>query len=237
MDERDEAFEQLRGGHGLLRELPGVRVWGVDDGALVLGEDATHFVFCSDGALTVRQSGAWPHVLTAGMYASVPGKCEVRPVGQDLSRGLVISALGWMGMLVIGGPLEERGRLRYIDGCTDSLLVPPVRLGDPCLNGLWFPLLTQQTSHTHPSVRIGMVVRGRGRCVTPQGVHELRPGVMFVIHPEGEHRFETPSDSGLTVVAWHPDSDCGPTDQGHPMVRRTMVGGVSAALLPELQTR
>lgn len=237
MDERDEAFEQLRGGHGLLRELPGVRVWGVDDGALVLGEDATHFVFCHQGALTVRQSGAWPHVLTAGMYASVPGKCEVRPVGQDLSRGMVMSALGWLGMLVIGGPLEERGRLRYIDGCTDSLLVPPVRLGDPCLNGLWFPMGTQQTSHTHPSVRIGMVVRGRGRCVTRWDEHQLRPGMMFVIHPEGEHRFETGQDAGLTVVAWHPDSDCGPTDQAHPMVNRTMVGGVSAALRPELQTR
>lgn len=233
----DAAFELLKNGHGLLRELPGVRVWGVDDGALVLAGDATHFVFCYQGAVTIRQAGAWPHVLTAGMYASVPGKCDVRPVGQDLSKAMVISALGWLGMMVLGGPLEERGRLRYIDGCTDSLLVPPVRLGDPCLNGLWFPLLTQQTTHTHPSVRIGMVVRGRGRCVTDEDDYELRPGMMFLIHADGDHRFETPSDSGLTVIAWHPDSDCGPTDQAHPMVRRTMVDGVSAALLPELQTR
>lgn len=233
----DAAFELLKDGHGLLRELPGVRVWGVDDGALVLAGDATHFVFCHQGAVTIRQAGAWPHVLTAGMYASAPGKCEVRPVGQDLSKAMVISALGWLGMMVIGGPLEERGRLRYIDGCTDSLLVPPVRLGDPCLNGLWFPLLTQQTTHTHPSMRIGMVVRGRGRCVTDEDDYELRPGMRFLIHADGDHRFETPSDSGLTVVAWHPDSDCGPTDVDHPMVRRTMVEGVSAALRPELQTR
>jgi hypothetical protein len=116
MTERDEAFEELKTGHGLLRELPGLRVWGVDDGALVLGEDATQFVFCSQGALVVRQSGAWPHVLTAGMYASLPGKCEVRPVGQDLSQGLVISRHGWLGMVVLGGPLEERGRLPPVDG-------------------------------------------------------------------------------------------------------------------------
>jgi hypothetical protein len=237
MTDRDEAFEELKSGHGLLRELPGLRVWGVDDGALVLGEDATQFVFCSQGALVVRQSGAWPHVLTAGMYASVPGKCEVRPVGQDLSQGLVISRHGWLGMVVLGGPLEERGRLRYIDGCTDSLLVPPVRLGDPCLNGLWFPMGTRQTAHTHPSVRIGMVVRGRGRCVTRAREWELRAGMRFVIHAEGEHRFETGPESGMTVVAWHPDSDCGPTDREHPMVRRTMVMGVSASQLPELQTR
>ena len=67
MTERDEAFEELKSGHGLLRELPGLRVWGVDDGALVLGEDATQFVFCSQGALVVRQTGAWPHVLTGGL--------------------------------------------------------------------------------------------------------------------------------------------------------------------------
>jgi hypothetical protein len=54
MGERDEAFEELKAGHGLLRELPGLRVWGVDDGALVLGEDATQFLFCSQGALVVR---------------------------------------------------------------------------------------------------------------------------------------------------------------------------------------
>jgi hypothetical protein len=233
----DEAFEAVALQHGLLRDLPDARLWGIDDGALVLGEDSTQFVFCLDGALSVRQSSGWPHVVCSGMYAAVPGKCEIKPVGANLSRGIVISRPGWLGMFSIGGPLEERGRLRYIDGCTDSLLVPPVRMGDPCFNGLWFPMGTKQTSHTHPSVRIGMVVRGRGRCVTPWGVHELRPGMVFVIHAEGEHRFETGPDAGLTVVAWHPDSDCGPTDQEHPMVRRTMVGGVSAAVLPEIQTR
>jgi hypothetical protein len=107
MTERDEAFEELKSGHGLLRELPGLRVWGVDDGALVLGEDATQFVFCSQGALVVRQTGAWPHVLTAGMYGAVPGKCEVRPVGQDLSQGLVISRHGWLGMVDDGVPARE----------------------------------------------------------------------------------------------------------------------------------
>jgi hypothetical protein len=48
MTERDEAFEELKAGHGLLRELPGVRVWGVDDGALVLGEEATIGESCRD---------------------------------------------------------------------------------------------------------------------------------------------------------------------------------------------
>ncbi len=231
------SLELIEIAHGLLRDLPDCRLWGVDDGALVLGEDATQYVFCWHGALTVRQSGMWPHVLTAGMWAAVPGKCEIRPVGTDLSRGLVISRAGWLGMMSIGGPLEERGRLRYIDGCTDSLLVPPVRLGDPCLNGLWFPMGTMQTMHSHPSVRVGMVVRGRGWCETPAGREKLQPGMVFVIHPHGEHRFLTGPESGLTVIAWHPDSDTGPTDVDHPMVNRTIVNGVSAAELAGIQTR
>ena len=72
------SLELIEIAHGLLRVLPDCGLWGVDDGALVLGEDATQFVFCWHGALTVRQSGAWPHVLTAGMWASVPGKCEIQ---------------------------------------------------------------------------------------------------------------------------------------------------------------
>lgn len=50
-------LELIELGHGLLRELPDCRLWGVDDGALMLGEDATQFVFCWQGALTMRQAG------------------------------------------------------------------------------------------------------------------------------------------------------------------------------------
>jgi hypothetical protein len=32
-----KALELIELGHGLLRELPDARLWGVDDGALVLG--------------------------------------------------------------------------------------------------------------------------------------------------------------------------------------------------------
>lgn len=125
----DAAFELLKDGHGLLREMTGVRVWSVDDGALVLGEDATHFVFCHQGALTVRQHGQWPHVLTAGMYGSVPGKCEVRPVGQDLTKAMVISALGWLGM-----EAEEVIRLVNRAGMPTQ-----VRKVAPAFNKAWVP--------------------------------------------------------------------------------------------------
>jgi hypothetical protein len=40
----------------------------------------------------------------------------------------------------------------------------------------------------------------------------------------------------LRVIAYHPDSDFGPTHEDHPMINRTMVGGVSASELPHLRT-
>jgi hypothetical protein len=40
----------------------------------------------------------------------------------------------------------------------------------------------------------------------------------------------------LDVFAFHPDSDFGPAADDHPMVNRTVVGGVPASLLPGIQT-
>jgi quercetin dioxygenase-like cupin family protein len=134
------------------------------------------------------------------------------------------------------GAVERIGRLRYIDGCTDSLLVPPWRRGEACLNHLHIPPGVEQTMHTHPSDRIGVVIRGRGQCVTPDGITELAPGVLWRIPADGLHRFRTPSAS-LDVIAFHPDSDTGPTDDDHPMVRKTFVDGVSAAEIDRIRTR
>ena len=82
---------------------------------------------------------------------------------------------------VYAGPIESEGRLKYIDGCTDSLLISPVKLGNPCLNHLHFPKDITQTPHTHPSDRIGIVTRGYGECETPFGNLPLTEGMIFVI--------------------------------------------------------
>ena len=132
--------------------------------------------------------------------------------------------------------MEEVGRLKYIDGCTDSLLIPPIMLGDPCLNLLFFPPKIHQTQHTYPSMRVGMVVRGRGCCVTPYEEATLAPGVVFVIPTDGLHSFHT-EDSSMTVIANHPESDFGPTHEEHPMINRTIVNGVSASKIAEIRTR
>ena len=166
------------------------------------------------------------------MYFAVPGAASVEGEG----AGIVVTRLGHRGLFSLGGPVEASGRLRYIDGCTDSLLVPPVLRGDPCLNALFFPPGIDQTEHTHPTDRVGLVASGRGTCLTPAQNFALEPGRAFIIPAGARHSFRT-DDAAMTVIAYHPDSDFGPTHEAHPMINRTIVDGVSAAALAALHTR
>ncbi len=201
------------------------------NGGLLFANGATHFGFVHEGNPVVNcQSGRFQ--LKPGMYFSVQGEGGIEGGG----RGIVVSRLGYRGFFQIGGPIEDTGRLKYIDGCTDSLLIPPVLMGDPCFNLLYFPPNIKQTQHTHPSIRVGMVVRGTGRCITPEGVTPLFPGQVFVIQAGGDHCFHT-DKSSMAVVAYHPDSDYGPTHENHPMINRTIVDGLSAARLAHIRTK
>lgn len=186
-------------------------------GALHLGGSGTHFGYVHSGPTTLTgEVGTF--VLQTGMYFSSPGRTDLQG-----GRGLTVTRLGYSGFFQIGGPVESVGRLRYIDGCTDSLLIPPVLLGDPCLNLLHIPPNTRQTAHTHPSLRVGLIVRGSGECVTPEGRSPLHPGLAFVIPAGARHSFHTAAYD-LLVIAYHPDSDFGPTHECHPMVNRTVIG-------------
>ena len=189
---------------------------------LPLAADCTHYGFVQSGG-AILSAGSGSYQLKAGMYFAAPGVARLRGTGS----GFVSSRLGCQGFFQIGGPIESTGRLRYIDGCTDSLIVPPVVKGDPCLNLLHVPPRTDQTAHTHPSLRVGMIVTGQGCCKTTAGALGLSPGTLFIIHPNALHSFHTQVES-LLIVAWHPDSDFGPTHEQHPMLNRTIVGGRSA---------
>lgn len=189
---------------------------GWRDEPLALQGGATHFGFVHSGRATLRcESGTFQ--LGPGMYFAAPGAAEI-----EGGAGIAISRLHYAGFFHLGGPVEDRGRLRYIDGCTDSLLIPPVMQGDACLNLLHLPPRTKQTQHTHPSIRVGLIIRGEGHCVTPEERIALTPGQVFAIRPEGLHSFHT-EESELLVLAYHPDSDFGPTHENHPMVNRTII--------------
>jgi mannose-6-phosphate isomerase-like protein (cupin superfamily) len=157
--------------------------------------------------------------LSAGMFFVL--NCEA-VIGGANGCGLLICSHGYRGLFQVGGPVEQRGRLLYIDGCSDTLLVCPPRLGEPCLNHLHIPPHTRQTEHTHPSERVGVILRGRGECRTPEGTYPLEPGMGWRIPTGCLHSFHTQAES-LDVIAWHPDSDFGPTDENHPMINRTII--------------
>lgn len=172
-------------------------------------------------------------------YRLITGQYFCISEGLELSggAGILVRRVGFCGQNLLGGPVEAVGRLRYINGCTDSLLIPPVKFGSPCLNALYFPRAIDQTPHTHPSIRVGITASGRGHCISPQRTEALLPGKAFVIHAGGVHSFRTDRESGMVVIAYHPDSDFGPQDEDHPMINRTIVDGVSASRLQALQTR
>lgn len=194
------------------------RVRAFAEAGLALEAGATHYVFLHDGTVAITRGDA-TFPLASGMFAALPGACTVGATG---ARGLVISHLGYQGMFQLGGPIEAEGRLRYIDGCTDTLLLSPMVLGDPCLNHLHIPPHTNQTKHLHPSVRVGMIVRGEGHCMTEHEEFPLRAGLAFMIAKDVLHSFRTNSSS-LDVVVYHPDSDTGPTHEDHPMLNRTWI--------------
>lgn len=199
------------------------RTW--HDGRVTLAAaHGTHFGFVASGAARLTTDAA-TFPLATGTYFSIPETATL-----EGGQGFVVTQHDVRGFFHVGGPIEERGRLRYIDGCSDSVLVPPIVRGDPCLNLLHIPPGTSQTDHTHPSHRLGIVVSGRGICRTPSGDTPLAPGLAWVIPPDAVHSFHT-TDESLRIVAFHPDSDCGPSDASHPMLNRTMVEGTSAAEL------
>lgn len=212
------AFTPFKLQHGLLADLRGDQfptlfsAWVHD--ALTLRSGGTHFGFVQAGPAELS-CGAGTFRIRSGMYFAVPGEMQIGG-----GNGVVITRLGHHGFFHLGGPIEDTGRLRYIDGCTDSLLIPPIIKGDPCLNLLDLPPKTRQSAHTHSSLRLGLVIRGRGSCHTAEQRIPLAPGLPFLIRAEGIHCFHT-EDEPLLVLAYHPDSDFGPTHEDHPMINRT----------------
>lgn len=144
----------------------------------------------------------------------------------------VFMRIGFRGQDMVGGPIEAKGRLTYIDGCSDTLLVYPPRAGDPSLNLLHFPPRIKQSFHTHPSIRFGIVVEGTGYAsINPREGEDgemdetriaLEAGMMFCIEEHELHRFVTEYHP-MKVIAYHPDGDWGPTDHNHTMLNRTYV--------------
>lgn len=184
----------------------------------------------SDGYTTLAVNGTEIRLQPKEYVCYPMGEYSLSLVAKGTFFGVL--RLGFSGQFIIG-EVEKRGRLCYIDGCSDSLLVYPPRQGDPSLNSLHFPPAINQSFHTHPSIRMGYVADGEGYACfgydpakmyhADRSIHEpLKKGSAFLLSEQELHRFKT-DDSGMTVIAFHPDGDWGPTDQNHTMLNRTYI--------------
>lgn len=181
--------------------------------------------FVTDGSFAF-ECGENEYRASAGSFFSLKTGFKIRTLSLE-SKMFLIVRYGFRGIDMVG-EAENRGRLSYIDGCTDSLLVMPPRLGDPCLNYLHFPMGIDQTQHLHPSIRMGIVIGGKGEAFQkPDGKREgwekdLKKGMMFCLEEGEVHSFRT-AENFMDIIAYHPDSDFGPTDTNHPMLNRTYI--------------
>lgn len=184
-----------------------------------LVERGSVYAFVQNGQV-VADNGSFQATFQPKMYLSLQTPVKLK-LGQE-AKLLLIHVQDYLCLNTMGGPLEKRGRLRYINGCSDTVLLPPSRLGEPCLNLLHFPENTNQTEHHHPSLRFGIVVDGEGESVSGTTVVKLKAGDCFHIPAMVKHKFNT-YHSAMNVIAFHPDSDWGPTDEVHPMINRTII--------------
>jgi len=164
-------------------------------------------------------------ISTKGCFTLTTKQSVTLTKNDSSSRIVVIDNYGFAGLedrLTVLHDPSAPGHLSYIDGCSNTNLIDPARNGDPCVNYLHIPAGTNQTFHTHPSVRIGMIVHGTGVCSLSDSELVLEPGVIFNLHRHVKHRFRT-TNSSLSVMVFHPDSEDGPRDENNPMKSRTYI--------------
>jgi len=118
----------------------------------------------------------------------------------------------------------DMGNLSYMDGGTNTTAINPGRLGDPVINYVYFPAGMQQTLHTHPSHRVGMVLKGHGLVELDNGEFPLQQGDVFFMQRNVLHNFKCPYGEEVVLFVFAPDSGTGPTDEVNPLKIRTYVG-------------
>jgi len=115
------------------------------------------------------------------------------------------------------------GNLTYIDGGTNTTAIGPSRLGDPVVNYVHFPANMYQTLHTHPSHRVGVIIKGKGKVELDNELYEVLEGETFFMRRNELHNFVT-EDSEVILYVFAPDSGTGPTDEINPLKIRTYIG-------------
>ena len=92
-------------------------------------DDCGCYVFAQKDAVLSYKNDSLKVQLQSGQFASITGAFTLTG-----GTGIIMKMQEYRPLFMMGGPIEERGRLKYIDGCTDSLLLSPTKCGNPCFN-------------------------------------------------------------------------------------------------------
>lgn len=118
----------------------------------------------------------------------------------------------------------DMGNLSYMDGGTNTTAVNPGRLGDPVVNYVHFPAGMYQTLHTHPSHRVGLILKGHGQIeLDNKQFFNINEGEVFFMQRNMLHNFICDKED-VVLFVFAPDSGTGPTDEVNPLKIRTYVG-------------
>lgn len=115
--------------------------------------------------------------------------------------------------------------LPYVNGCSTTELLPPIRKGDPTFQLLYIPPHSaEQVHHIHSTARIVYVWKGSGRSIIGQSgkykIVDLKEGTVLLLNKMIPHHFETDSEE-LVVLPLHIFSSVGKSELDHPMFNGT----------------
>ena len=153
-------FMQIYTNENFRVDISETEIMVVNCSDLEIDSGALYGFFSFSAGMIWTESSKWLSV-NSSAYFSLSGKSRVI-CQKPYTKNFFICVKNEKPFFHLGFLEEGEGRLKYIDGCTDSLLISPVKRGMPCLNHLHFPKHTEQTFHTHPSYRAGIVAYGSG---------------------------------------------------------------------------
>lgn len=133
-------------------------------------------------------------------------KATVAPGRASMSGDLTVVVRGYTPPKRFA-QINMQTHLPYVDGCSSSNLLPPLRPGDPCVQLLRIPAgCSEQRHHIHTTPRVVRVVGGRGKMYEGIGdrvtQRDLTPGATVLIDAMEPHHF-TAEDEDLVVVPIH----------------------------------
>lgn len=166
-------------------------------------ESNSYFVYVQNGVTSISVMGSdnrqQHFVIKAGMYALI-NKTGWLTGGE----GIIIEAIGYQGMFMIGGSIERSGRIQNRYGVGQSILVHPVQAADPFLSASFFYDNMGIPELEYPFILIGLVTRGTGVLIGADEVSlPLNTGDIFIIPPGTRHRFET-HDDPMVIINYEP---------------------------------